>query len=78
MSTRDLDLRPVYDVGRWWSDTDAPYTEQPVGFAARDIRDLQRARMMAGTNSWRESAWENLLDEIAEEITSFTFDDLYR
>ena len=31
--------------------------------------------MMAGTNSWRESVAEDLLDEIAEDISQFDNDD---
>ena len=74
--SRDLDLRSAYEVGQWQSDTDAPYTEQPIGFDQRDGRDLQRTRMMAGTNSWRESAWEDLLDEIAEDVSQLDNDNL--
>ena len=32
--------------------------------------------MMAGTNSWRESAREDLLDEIAEDVSQLDNDDL--
>jgi len=31
---------------------------------------------MAGINSWRESAWEDLLDEIAEDVSQLDNDDL--
>ncbi len=56
--------------------TDAPYTEQPIGFDEFDSRDLQITRMMASVSSWRESGWEDLLDEIAEDVSQLDNDDL--
>ena len=75
--SRDLDLRSAYEVGQWRSDTDAPYTEQPIGFAELDNRDLQSDRMMASVSSWRELEREDLLDEIAEDIAQLDNDEFH-
>ena len=54
---------------------DVPYTEQPIGFAERDGRDLQRTRMMASVSNWRELASEDLLDEIAVDVSQLDSDE---
>ena len=53
-----------------------PYTEHPIGLDELDSCDLQSDRMMASVSNWHESAREDLLDEISEDITQLDIDDL--
>ena len=68
-------MRFEYEAIQWRIDADVSYTEQPIGFAERDGRDLPSDRMMASVSTWCELERDDLLDEIAEDVSQLDNDE---